>query len=203
MRFVRHAGLLGRCRRRPTDAYVSLTQAVFNTHVDDIYEAQRFELQLQGLMQGGRDMIASGFQYIHSSHQEPLRKDRGQIFLSSTILHWPADRAPSAVVTSQRAWPELWSAAAQETWIRYRVAAGQNVLCNSGMAWGPAFLASGAEFDRPPDEDLRMWMQALERLHLSVAILPQILTLYRRHERQTAAMLQRESDDWHHRVFVD
>ena len=47
-----------------------------------------------------------------------------------------------------------------------------------------------------------MWMQALERLHLSVAILPQILTLYRRHERQTAALRQRESDDWHRRVFV-
>lgn len=103
--------------------------------MDDIYAAQRFELQLQGLMQGGRDMVASGFQYIHSSHQEPLRKDRGQIFVSSTILHWPADRAPSAVATSQRAWPELWAAAAQETWVRYRVSAGQNVLCNSGMAW--------------------------------------------------------------------
>lgn len=65
-----------------------------------------------------------------------------------------------------------------------------------------ATIVTCSNLARPPDEDLRMWMQALERLHLSVAILPQILTLYRRHERQTAALRQRESDDWHRRVFV-
>jgi hypothetical protein len=54
---------------------------------------------------------------------------------------------------------------------------------------------------RPPDEDLRMWLLALERLHLSVLILPQVLTLYRRHPRQTAALSQQESDEWHRVVF--
>ena len=36
----------------------------------------------------------------------------------------------------------------ERTWIRYRMWSGQNVLCNSGIAFGPAFLAASAFFDR-------------------------------------------------------
>ena len=43
---------------------------------------------------------------------------------------------------------------------------------------------------RPPDEDLRMWLEVLDRQRLSLVILPNVLTFYRRHSRQTAALLQ-------------
>ena len=53
------------------------------------------------------------------------------------------------------------------------VGAGQNVLCNSGIAFGAAFLASGCVL-MSRRWDLRMWLTVFERLRLAVSILPQV-----------------------------
>jgi hypothetical protein len=60
-------------------------QAVFNTHIDDIYEPRRFEHQLQALKQG-RDLVAAGFRYVHSALDAPWRKELGQTFSLESLL---------------------------------------------------------------------------------------------------------------------
>ena len=182
-------------------------QAVFNTHVDDTYHPERFGLQFQSLAQGQQDLVSSAFQYMHSSHANPGVDVSGTIFSLTSLLQPPGgsnssprnvlqdeDQSVQAEIEDAGGETEAWKV---ETWLRYRVGAGQNVLCNSGIAFGAAFLASGVRFDEPPDEDLRMWLTVFERLRLAVSILPQVLTNYRRHSRQTATLLQETSDAWH------
>jgi len=117
-------------------------KVVFNTHVDDVYAQQRFALQYSLITLGGRDIVSSAFQYLHSSLDTPTCSLRTKNFTLDVLLQPPDTWRARMEEWFVQGEEEGWYAGAGggwggvggrlETWIRYRMSTGNNVVCNSG-----------------------------------------------------------------------
>jgi hypothetical protein len=114
-------------------------KVVFNTHVDDVYAQQRFALQYSLITLGGRDLVSSAFQYLHSSLDTPTSSLRAKNFTLDVLLQPPDTWRERMVEWFVQGEEEGWYAqggggggGGRQTGLRYRVGAGNNFFFNSG-----------------------------------------------------------------------
>eukprot|EP00282_Hemiselmis_andersenii_P023463 CAMPEP_0172001456 /NCGR_PEP_ID=MMETSP1041-20130122/2883_1 /TAXON_ID=464988 /ORGANISM="Hemiselmis andersenii, Strain CCMP439" /LENGTH=506 /DNA_ID=CAMNT_0012655105 /DNA_START=59 /DNA_END=1579 /DNA_ORIENTATION=+ len=168
---------------------------VFNVHLDDYYQTERFERQAEALARG-INVVSGGFRYVRETGEGEDEID-WEVFDVSRLLHIDAGKDTSSGVCDE----------AQEEALVQRLREGSNPIGNSALAlsrgmWlleGGWACGGGEEglFDDPPDEDLRLWQRCLVGGHISAHILPYTLAYARRHQHQVSSVSQRESDEWH------
>ncbi len=130
---------------------------IFNINLDDYYEHERFQIQIKNYHKYKFDICSSNFKILKQNGRFSIMDFSKKILFNNEINKYILNSI--------------------------------NPICHPGVCYSKTFWKKYEDiqyFDEVPYEDLNLWKRCIDK-NIKIIILPDILTIYRKHSNQITA----------------